>query len=155
MSSFLFMCFLVSRLIFITPFLVEGQSMEPTMKDREIFLIDRNIHQGDIKRGDIIVFSFDGQYYYVKRVIGMPGDTIRTKDDQVDLKTAADGVYKNLLEPYLAGKKFYYGDERFFLVPESDQYFVMGDNRAHSKDSRSFSYPFVKLDQIYGRYIYP
>lgn len=150
------MCFLIGRLIFITPFLVEGQSMEPTMRDKEVFLIDRNIHhQGEIKRGDVIVFSFDGEYFYVKRVIGMPGDTVRIKGQQVELKKAGEDSFHIFPEPYLMGEQSYYGDERYFLVPAEDEYFVMGDNRSHSKDSRTFAYPFVKLEQIYGRYIYP
>ncbi len=154
MSSFLFCAVLIARLMFISPFLVEGQSMDPTLHDRELFLIDRQI-QGNhpLKRGDIVVFSFDDQYYYVKRVVGLPGETIKIKADQVMIKNQ-EGGYDVLAEPYLMAQHFNYGDERFFLVP-SGEYLVFGDNRFHSKDSRTFVYPYVRLDQIYGRYIYP
>jgi signal peptidase I len=154
MSSLIFMFFLVSRMLDITPFMVEGQSMDPTLHEREIFLIDRNLNRNNgLERGDIVVFSFDGKYYYVKRVIGLPGETVRISGQEVAVRSGDTG-FTTLVEPYLMGKKYNFGDERYFIVPEGE-YLVFGDNRAHSRDSRTFTYPYVKSSQIYGRYIYP
>lgn len=153
MTNFYLIWFIATKLIFWAPFMVEGQSMEPTLHDRELFLIDKQVSQeGELKRGDIVVFSFGDDYYYVKRIIGLPGETVRIGASVIEVKSA-DGQYHILTEPYLNGEKFNYGDERFFIVPEGE-YFVLGDNRAHSKDSRSFSYPYVKIAQIYGRFLW-
>lgn len=129
--------------------------MLPTLQDHQIFLIDKDFSQeGGLKRGDVIVFSFDGKYFYVKRVIGLPGETVKMGGSKIQIKTAG-GVYQTLVEPYLLGKNFDYGDDRYFIVPAGQEYFVLGDNRPHSEDSRFFVYPFIKLKDIYGRYIYP
>jgi len=126
----------------------------PTLQTRELFIIDRSADTlENLKRGDVTVFSFDGSYYYVKRVIGLPGETLKINSDGVAVKEA-DGNYQALVEPYLLGKKFNYGDERIYIIPQGE-YFMLGDNRDHSKDSRYFSYPYVNLKQIYGKYIFP
>lgn len=128
--------------------------MEPTLHEQELFAIDRKVDRnGELKRGEIVVFSFDDQYYYVKRIIGLPGETLRIYKNRVELKQP-DGQFEPLNEPYLMGGKFNYGDQRYFIVPDGE-YLLLGDNRDHSKDSRTFAYPYVKYSQIYGRYIYP
>ncbi|MCC6643169.1 signal peptidase I [Candidatus Peregrinibacteria bacterium] len=154
MTNFYLIWFIATKLIFWSPFLVEGQSMEPTLHDRELFVIDKQVFRdGELQRGDIVVFSFGDDYYYVKRVIGLPGETVRIGGSTVEIKQPG-GEYQTLVEPYLTGETVKYGDERFFIVPENE-YFVLGDNRAHSKDSRSFSYPYVRAEQIYGKYLWP
>ena len=154
MSNFLFILLVSLRLMTVSPFMVEGQSMDPTLYDKELFLIDKQISApSDLKRGDIVVFSTDDDFFYVKRIIGLPGETVRLEGSLLAIKNG-DGVYRALNEPYLLDATVDYGDKRYFLIPP-DEYFVMGDNRAHSKDSRTFVYPYVKFSQIYGRYIYP
>jgi len=134
--------------------MVEGQSMEPNLYNGEVFVIDRLVDRnGDLKRGEIVVFSFDGEYFYVKRVIGLPGETVRIGKEKIEIKNE-NADFKTLNEVYLLGGKYDYGDQRYFLVPEGE-YFVLGDNRDNSKDSRTFSYPFVEVEKIYGRYMYP
>ena len=156
LTNFFFVWMLFTKVAFFSPFMVEGESMMPTLHQQELFLIDRKVvDTGDnaLHRGDIVVFSFDNSFYYVKRVIGLPGEYLKINQDGVWIR-GSDGSYQHLDEFYLGGKKFNYGDERFFMVPEK-QYFVLGDNRDHSKDSRFFSPPYVSLSQIYGKYIYP
>jgi signal peptidase I len=133
--------------------MIEGESMEPAMHSGEIVMIDRQkLASADtLKRGEIVVFSFDGQFYYVKRVIGLPGEKIRINKDGVAVKIADKYVF--LSEPYLLAERFNYGDERYFQVPEKS-YFVLGDNRDHSKDSRYFENPYVSLENIYGKLIW-
>lgn len=154
MSNFFFIMLVVSRLMTVSPFLVEGQSMDPTLYDRELFLIDSKIDaEHPLRRGDIVVFSNGDEFYYVKRVIGLPGESVRLEGKSLAIKRG-DGEYQQLYEPYLASQEFDYGDKRYFIVPEN-KYFVLGDNRAHSRDSRTFADPFVAAGQILGRYIYP
>lgn len=153
MINFYLIWLIATKLIFWTPFLVEGQSMDTTLHDHELVLIDRQVRPDLLKRGTVVVFSFEENYYYIKRVIGLPGETVRINQDGVAVKSG-DGAYQILNEPYLMGEQAHYGDERFFIVPEGE-YFMLGDNRDHSKDSRYFPYPYIKIAQIYGRYIYP
>lgn len=154
MSNFFFIMMVATRLMTVSPFLVEGQSMDPTLYDREFFLIDSKIDQErPLRRGEIVVFSNGDDFFYVKRIIGLPGETVRLEGNSVSIKKG-DGQYQRLYEPYLASQEFDYGDRRYFPVPEGE-YFVLGDNRAHSKDSRTFFYPFVSREMIQGRYLYP
>jgi signal peptidase I len=154
MMNFFLVWLIATKLVFLSPFMVEGQSMEPNLHNGEMFVIDRLVNRnGDLKRGEIVVFSFDGEYFYVKRVIGLPGETVRIGGEKVEIKNE-NGDFQTLNEVYLLGGKYNYGDQRYFLVPEG-KYFVLGDNRDNSKDSRTFTYPFVELGKIYGRYVYP
>lgn len=154
MTNLFFIWFLATKVAFWSPFLVEGDSMEPNLQSEELFIIDRSaVALHNLRRGEITVFSFDNSYYYVKRVIGLPGETLKISSDGVAVKES-DGKYRLLVEPYLLGKKYSYGDERIYIVPEGE-YFLLGDNRDHSKDSRVFAYPYVNFKYIYGKYIFP
>lgn len=154
MTNFFLIWLVATQLAFYSPFMVEGQSMEPNLHEKELFLIDRRVGvNSQFQRGEIIVFSFDQKYYYVKRIIGLPGETLRIRKNKVEVKKE-NGQFEALNEPYLLGGKFNYGDERYFIVPEGE-YFVLGDNRDYSKDSRTFAYPYIKSGQIYGRYVFP
>ncbi|MBD3270107.1 signal peptidase I [Candidatus Peregrinibacteria bacterium] len=150
MSNFYLIWMLVGLMINVTPYMVEGDSMYPNLETGDVFLIDQRL--GEIERGDVIVFSYDDEYYYVKRVIGLPGETVKIEDEQVFIRNE-EGRYESLNEPYLA-QAFDYGDERFFKVPEGE-YFVMGDNRDSSRDSRYFTDPYIGSNLISGKYIWP
>lgn len=101
----------------------------------------------DPKRGDIVVFKFpdDETQNYVKRIIGMPGETVEGKDGLVYI----DG--ESLSEDYVTSDI----DEDFgpYVVPE-DSYFMMGDNRDVSLDSRYWDNKFVKRDKILGKALF-
>ena len=118
--------------VLVQNYKVEGFSMEPTLADGQYLLINKigmHFHQPD--RGDIIVFEYplDPSKSFVKRVIGLPGDTVEIRDQ----KTIVDG--KILNEPYIkAPENAIY--PRTTVPP--NEYFVMGDNRNNSSDSRSW-----------------
>lgn len=157
------------RTFLVSPFQVEGSSMVSTLQDGEYIVINKLVYfLGTPQRGNIVVFRppNDPTKYYVKRVIGLPGDTVILRDGNVFLKLAGESKEQQLHEPYLdpqnQGKTFRHppgsgdGTEQDFQVP-ADHYFVMGDNRQGSLDSRSFMLadgtpaPFVPRASIKGR----
>lgn len=168
----IFLIFFSATLIFIlnfarqniTPVIVSGTSMSPTLKEAEKVII---LKDNNIKNGDIVSFEAPDEEntYYIKRVIGIAGDTVEYKDDKLYING------KFIEEPYLDDLK---NSERwknanyatitpnFTLeslpatntkkVPEN-MLFVMGDNRIDSKDSRYFG--FISVDKVIGKMIYP
>lgn len=103
----------------------------------------------DPDRGDVVLFDppFEEQYYYVKRVIGLPGETVTIRDGLVYINDSQEP----LKEPYLAETPR--GSFGPYRVPE-DCYFVMGDNRNHSNDSRYWEVKYVPRDNIYAKALF-
>jgi signal peptidase I len=179
---------LIIRMFIVTPFRINGSSMETSYHDKEYILVDKfsylnfastygaesstdsltrkiedtllgsiPIHIGDPKRGDVVVITphvDKDREYYIKRVIGLPGDTIRFQDGEVWIKNAntISGEFTLLDEYYLSLSNK--GNTRLpesvdrdtFQIPEW-YYWVMGDNRNNSADSRQcFQNCFVKDD---------
>jgi len=131
------------RYFLIQPFYVKGASMEPNFYDHEYLIIDEISYRfKDPGRGDIVVFRYpvNPQEYFIKRIVALPSEKVQIKDGQVyvydDNYTGLDGTV--LDEPYLGGgvKTYSLSDEIISLG--EDEYFVLGDNRNSSKDSRSF-----------------
>jgi signal peptidase I len=129
-------------------FIVEGPSMQPNFATGQVLVISRlNYLVSQPQRGQIVVFNPPGaspdEPPYIKRVIGVPGDTIEIRDTQVFVNgIQMDEPYIN--EPCTPSRC---PDKSWELGP--DQYFMMGDNRNHSSDSRGFSTP-VTRDHIIG-----
>lgn len=126
-------------------FLVDGESMMPTLKDRERLIVNKLVYRlHKPEHGDIIVFQYpaDKSKDFIKRVIGLPGDTIEIRGGK---------VYRNgavLQEPYLGEPtNDVFGPVK---VPEG-KVFVLGDNRNNSKDSRDRTVGFVPYDLVVGR----
>ena len=157
------------RTFLVSPFQVEGSSMYDTLEDREYIIINKlAFYLGYPERGDIVVFHppVDHTKYYVKRIIGEPGDEVTIEGGDVFVKRKGEAEAHKLIEPYLTEKN---ADHTFkhppasgdtskivYDVPEG-QYFVLGDNRQGSQDSRSFfdaegnPIPFVDRSDIKGR----
>jgi signal peptidase I len=127
------------------PVKVEGTSMAPRLHDQDRLFINKFAYDFEkIERDDVVVFYYprDTQKSYIKRVIGLPGDSVRIDDGQVFVNGKA------IEEPYVPER---YRDVRSmdsFQVPPG-QYFVMGDHRSISSDSRDFGPVERKL--IYGK----
>jgi signal peptidase I len=152
------------RTFLVSPFRVEGNSMTDTLEHQEYIIINKFAYYvGDPVRGDVVVFRppNDRDKHYVKRIIGTPGDTVIIRSGKVYLKVAGTEDEVELTEPYLnernSGHTYQHppssGNTRevSFEVPEG-QYFLLGDNRQGSLDSRSFTpTSFVEAEEISGR----
>ena len=132
----------------IQPVKVEGTSMQPQLVDQERIFVNRFIYRfADIHHGDIVVFWYprDRSKSFIKRVVGIPGDEVEIRNGSVFV----NGIKVD--EPYL--KPEFRDRESFHrvLVPR-DKYFVLGDHRNSSNDSRNWG--FVPRDLIYGKAIF-
>lgn len=139
------------RYFLVQPFYVKGQSMEPNFHDDEYLIIDELSYRFHaIERGDIVVFRYPKEptQFFIKRVIGLPGEKVEVKDGYVFIYDKNNDK-KSLLDEnqYLGDEAKTSGDRMWVLGDE--EYYVMGDNRDHSLDSRIFG-PVPK-DLIVGR----
>jgi signal peptidase I len=130
------------------PVRVEGTSMLPVLEDQDRLFINKIAYRvGEVHAGDVVVFQYprDHAKSYIKRVIALPGDRIRIDQGQVVVND------KLLMEPYLQGR---FADDRSQpeMVLPPGEYFVMGDHRSISSDSRDFG-P-VDRGLIYGKAVF-
>lgn len=151
--------FLISTYLF-APYTVKGHSMDYTFADNDKVFISKI--GSNYERGDEIVFHANENDDYIKRIIGIPGDTIEVVDDILYING------KKVDEPYLDKKKSelkssgvsgnltpdfnieYLKSTQSKTVPEN-MYFVLGDNRQNSTDSRAFG--FIKKDSVVGKVV--
>ncbi|MEK7132158.1 MAG: signal peptidase I [Patescibacteria group bacterium] len=126
------------RYFLIQPFIVKGVSMEPSFFENEYLIIDELSYRfREPERGEIVVFhppSNQAKQFYIKRVIGLPGETVEVKDGKITIYNSTLPTGFILTEPYLED-----------LTPGSDrrllgegEYYLLGDNRDSSLDSRFF-----------------
>lgn len=119
----------------MTVFVVDGLSMEPNLHDKELVLLQKDAYarKKNPKRGDIVVVQYPGDpahKRYVKRVIGLPGEKVETKEGQVHVN---GGLLKELYVPYGI-----MSEPNGSWTLSNIEYFLMGDNRPNSNDSRFF-----------------
>lgn len=122
------------RLFIAQPFIVSGSSMYPTFADKDYLIVDEVSYRfEEPKRDDVIIFKYpkDPKKYFIKRIIGLPNETVEINGTTVTI-TTYDNAKLVLEEPYV--KNPTEGKSNFQL--EENEYFVMGDNRAASSDSR-------------------
>jgi signal peptidase I len=155
------------RFFVAQPFLVSGDSMEPTFQDTDYLVIDKlsyDIHAP--QRGDIVVvgYPFDPTIYLIKRVVGLPGETVTFTNSKVTI-LSPDGSVMILNEPYVVPSKKEQPTSITTLA--DDEYFVLGDNREQSSDSRDWGplqkrfiigrvfmrlFPFNEIQILPGKY---
>ncbi len=136
------------RLYIAQPFIVDGASMDPTFKSGDYLIVDEVSYRFDEpERGSVLIFKYpkDPSKYFVKRVIGLPGETVEIRNGEVTVKNAEnpDGIL--LDEPYVESKKL----DNYSFKLSTGEYFVLGDNRNASADSRVWG--AVPEDNIIGR----
>jgi signal peptidase I len=123
------------RLFVAQPFVVEGESMHPTFESGNYLIVDElTYHLSAPKRGDVIIFRYPGDpnIFYIKRLIGLPGETVHIDHGQTTV-TKTNGTTITLNETYVVSEDATYTQD---TTLGTDQYFVMGDNRPRSSDSR-------------------
>jgi signal peptidase I len=137
------------RYFLIQPFYVKGASMEPNFYDHEYLIIDELSYRFRVpERGEIVVFRYprDPSQFFIKRVVGLPGETIEITDGNVI-------IYNTEYPNGLVIEEEYLGDEitggKYRETLGADEYYVLGDNRDSSLDSRSFG--ALTTDNIIGR----
>jgi signal peptidase I len=154
------------RMFIAEPFVVSGSSMAPTFSDGDYLIVDKLSYElGEPKREDVVIFRYPNNpsKYFIKRVIGLPNETVNISGSTVTI-TKKDGSTITLDEPYVKNTT----DNLTHLELKSDEYFVMGDNRPVSSDSRYWGpvnrklitgravlqlLPITKLDLLPGKYI--
>ena len=124
------------RTFVVQPFLVSGSSMEPSFYNSDYLLVDELTYRfREPSRGEVIVFKYPGNHrsYYIKRIIGLPGEHIVIDNGKISIYKDGKGI--DLKEPYISHLK---SSGHFETTLNENQYFVMGDNRNFSFDSRSW-----------------
>lgn len=136
------------RLWVAEPFIVSGASMHPTFDSGQYLVVDElTYHFSEPQRGDVIIFRYPRKpsEFFIKRIIGLPGETLTITNTRI-MVTTADGTSLTLDEPYVLNP----GNGTLETITLSkEEYFVMGDNRPDSSDSRFWG-P-VQRDHIIGR----
>lgn len=155
------------RMYVAQPFIVSGRSMDPTFQDHQYLVVDQlSYHFNEPAREDVIIFRFprDPKTFFIKRIIGLPGETITLRAGKITVvnKENPDGL--TIDDPHVDASHMTIDD--FSVALRDNEYFVMGDNRAESSDSRSWGplerkyivgrpflrlFPFTKLGIFPGK----
>ena len=138
------------RYYLVQPFFVKGPSMESNFLDKDYLIVDEIGYRfNEPKRGDVVIFRYpyDTKQFFIKRIVGLPGETVEVKNNSVIIYNKPNPGGMVLTENYLDSFQQTLGADRVKL--DDDEYFVMGDNRLQSHDSRAFG-P-VKKSLIIGR----
>lgn len=146
-----FSVFLVIYMFLFRPFQVSGESMFPNFEDKEYVLTNLiGMQFSPLKKGDVIVFKAppDPDKDYIKRVIGLSGDTVMVKDGKVYVNGQLVNESPFLSSNVPTNPGAFLQEGQTVTVPDGE-YFVMGDNRDHSSDSRAWG--FVKRSEVIGR----
>ena len=145
-----FAIFFFVYLLIMQPHKIQGESMEPNFHENEYLLTDKLSYRfGKPKRGDVIVFKAPPKYEdeYIKRIMAVPGDKVEIINNQLFVnKESIEEAF--LPEDSVTSPGQFLPEGKTLTVPENG-YFVLGDNRNHSLDSRSFG--FIGEDKITGK----
>lgn len=162
---------LFTRFFIAAPYVVSGASMEPTFDNWHYVIVDRISYRlATPKRGDVIIFDAPREHgrALIKRIIGLPGETIILRDNSVTIVNDSNPDGFTLSEPYLSEENLG-GKSNMETTLGANEYFVLGDNRRMSSDSRSWGtlprefivgralirlYPFTMVDILPGIFRY-
>ena len=146
------------RIFIAQPFIVSGGSMDPTFADKQYLIVDEVSYRfEEPRRGDVIIFKAppsalilagmnpNSTVYYIKRIIGLPNETVRMNGDTLTIFNTEHPEGAILNEPYVVNHQ----GNSFEKKLESGEYFVMGDNRPWSSDSRAWG--ILKRENIQGK----
>ena len=134
------------RYFIAQPFIVSGESMVPTFENGEYLIVDELSYRfREPARDDVIIMRYplDPKKYFIKRIVGLPGETLAFDGTQITVTTARDKNPIVLDEPFIQNQK----DTYLTVLLKEDEYFVLGDNRPASSDSRVWG-PLPRKDII-------
>ncbi len=137
------------RVFIAQPFIVSGSSMVPTFEDKNYLIVDElSYHLGEPQRLDVVIFKYpkDTTKFFIKRIIGLPNETVDIKGETVTITNKANKEGFQIDQAFIKNPS---NDEAMHFELGNDEYFVMGDNRNASSDSRYWG-P-VKKDLLVGR----
>ncbi len=154
LSTSLYILFVLCAVYLVIHFVgqrtqVQGSSMEPKLSNEDNLIVDKISYRfHDPERFDIVVFPFryEENIFYIKRVIGLPGETVRI-DEKGNILINGEILEENYGKEVIQSPGRAYED----IVLADDEYFLMGDNRNNSTDSRDPSVGNVRRDEIVGR----
>jgi len=138
------------RIFIAQPFIVRGASMEPTFESNEYIIVDQLTYRfEEPERGDVIILKYpkDESVFFIKRIIGLPGETVELVGDKVVIQRAKGEESLTLEEPYIPSDRLQ--SEYGVYALGDDEYFVLGDNRRASSDSRAWG--ALRRDEVVGR----
>jgi len=147
------------------PFIVSGASMDPTFETGQYLIVDQlTYHFENPQRYDVVIFRYprDPETFFIKRIIGLPGETVSVEDGVVTIINDSNPRGIELKEKYVTVS--HKTSETFKIDLDSSEYFVMGDNRAESSDSRTWGpleskyivgRPFVRLLPVSEISVFP
>ena len=138
------------RIFVAEPFVVSGLSMYPTFDSGQYLIVDQFTYDfSNPRRGDVVIIKYplDTSMYFIKRVIGLPGDTVSINSGVVTIYSSTTPKGVTLNEPYIEADHHSYDTSTTTIG--ANQYFVMGDNRNQSSDSRIWG--LVSRDLVVGR----
>lgn len=128
---------------------VVGPSMKSTLENSDILILDKITYKFiDVKRNDIISFYSEETKYLIKRVIGLPGDYVEIKNNKLYINNKE--INETYLKDDVITNDFSLLELGYEKIPE-DMYFVLGDNRENSKDSRNPNIGLIKKEDIIGK----
>ncbi len=136
------------RIFIAQPFLVSGASMSPNFETGHYLIVDQlSYNFTEPARGEVIVFKYPGDHkkFFIKRIIGLPNETVLIKSSKIFIKNEENPNGFELKEPYIKNL----GNNESEMSLGEDEYFVMGDNRPASSDSRTWG--SLPKDLIIGR----
>jgi signal peptidase I len=125
------------RMFIAQPFVVNGASMSPTFTTGQYLIVEHlTYRRSEPQRGDVIIFKYPlrPSDFYIKRIIALPGETITIQGSEVFIKKSGSSENLKLEEPYL----LFTSNNNISKTLADDEYFVMGDNRPNSSDSRTW-----------------
>lgn len=140
---------LIIRPFIAEPFVVSGNSMVPNFHNREYLIIQKLSYRfNEPQRGDVVVFKYpvDPDQYFIKRIVGLPGERVSIQQGRVTIINSEHPSGWVLDEPYLSGQNITLGRPDIIEL-SSSQYYVLGDNRLQSSDSRVWG-PLPKSDIV-------
>ncbi len=139
---------LVIVLYVVTLQQVVGPSMQPTLNEGDVLILNKfHYYLFDVKRNDVVSLKYDGSKYLIKRVIGLPGESIYYKDNILYIN---GNPYKENIVDGLVTEDFDLKQLGYDVIPE-DMYLVLGDNRGNSLDSRNKEVGLIKKEDIIGK----